>query len=72
MEKELWRDFNAWLDTANINKLFLKRDVLTQLIEDGDLDRDTVRDAKQMIRMINQEIVARAELKDLINRRRST
>jgi len=68
MDKDFWRSFFAWLDSAEEAELYAKRDYFRELIQSGKLDRETLGDAKRCIRAINQELVARYEVTTLARR----
>jgi hypothetical protein len=58
MDRQEWQSFFRWLEQAGSEELRQKKDRITALCRDID-DRDVKSDARRMIRLIDQERLAR-------------
>jgi hypothetical protein len=58
MDKQEWKSFFRWLDEADSEELRRKKARITALCRDID-DRDVKADARRMIRLIDQDLLAR-------------
>ena len=57
-----WKALYAFLETARVGELFARRDAVYQLLHQRRLhDRGVIRDARRIVRLIDQELLARAE-----------
>jgi hypothetical protein len=70
MTKDHWTDFFAWLDRAPIAEIFVARDKAYELRRTLK-DRDYRADLRRMIRLMDQELLTRADLAYLQKRRAS-
>jgi hypothetical protein len=70
MTKYDWADFFAWLDRATIAEIMASRDRAYELRRTLK-DPDYRSDLRRMIRLIDQELLTRADLAHLAKRRAS-
>lgn len=70
MDKEEWRSFLRWLDQANVEELRQRKAKLAALRRDLD-DRDIKADASRMIRLIDQDLLARSGIAERLKGKRS-
>ena len=70
MDKEEWRSFVRWLDQANPKELRMRRTRLTELRRDLD-DRDLRSEVGRMVRLIEQELLAREGIAQRLKGKRS-
>jgi hypothetical protein len=59
MNKDFFKSFLAWLDSASDQELDQRQRQIQELLEDRIRSRDTRRDAEFMIRKIEEERLAR-------------
>jgi hypothetical protein len=70
MNHDFWRSFYRWLETARKGALIARRDAVRELLRNRELqDRDVIAAARRIIRLIDEEMVARAEVFDLVKGR---
>ena len=61
MDKAEWKSFLRWLDSASAEELRQKKVRIAALCRDID-DRDVKADARRMVRLIDQDLLARESL----------
>ncbi|HYW76202.1 MAG TPA: hypothetical protein VFA48_06210 [Gammaproteobacteria bacterium] len=64
------KEIVRFVDSANTAELLRKREAVQELIDMGGLDEDTRADARRVLRLINEELLARAEVEELRASRR--
>lgn len=65
MNKDFWKTLFCWLETANIEEIRDKQSAVRQM-HDQIEDRDLQADIRRILRFMDQELLARAELAKLI------
>ncbi len=61
MNKDFWKILFTWLETANLEELHHKRNLVQQML--GQIhDRGLKADIRRILRFMDEEILARAEL----------
>jgi hypothetical protein len=70
VDKEEWKSFLRWLDQASAEELRIRKSRLTALRRDLD-DRDIRADANRMIRLIDQDLLAREGVSQRLRGKRS-
>jgi len=61
MNKDFWKTLYAWLETASLEEIRTKQRFVQQLLGES-RDRDLKADIRRVLRFMDEEIVARAEL----------
>lgn len=70
MNQDFWRLFYRWLEGARKGALIARRDAVRELLRNRELqDPDVIAAARRIIRLIDAEMVARAEVMALGKRR---
>jgi hypothetical protein len=70
MDKQEWKSFFRWLDEAGSEELRRKKARIAALCRDID-DRDVKADARRMIRLIDQDLLARESVAQRLTDKRS-
>jgi hypothetical protein len=65
MNKDFWKTLYAWLETASLEEIRLKRQRVRQLLGESS-DRDLKADIRRILRFMDAEMVARAELANVM------
>jgi hypothetical protein len=65
MNKDFWKTLYAWLETASLEEIRLKRQCVRQLLGESN-DRDLKADIRRILRFMDAEMVARAELANVM------
>jgi hypothetical protein len=65
MNKDFWKTLYAWLETASLEEIRLKRQCVRQLLSES-RDRDLKADIRRILRFMDAEMVARAELANIM------
>ncbi|WP_071156321.1 hypothetical protein [Methylomonas sp. LWB] len=61
MNKDFWKSLFCWLETASVDEIRHKQDVVRQMLgQTRDLDFKT--DIRRILRFMDEELLARAEL----------
>ena len=64
------KEIVRFVDGASTSELLRKREAVQELIDMGGLDSGTRADARRVIKLINEELLARAEVEELRASRR--
>ncbi|MGH8591426.1 MAG: hypothetical protein ACREXX_19545 [Gammaproteobacteria bacterium] len=67
MDREDWIDLYRWLDTTTIGEIFARRDKAREVLRQL-RDPDIRADVRRIIREMDRELVARADLARLRKR----
>jgi hypothetical protein len=70
MDKQEWKSFFRWLDQAGAEELRHKKARIAALCRDID-DRGVKADARRMIRLIDQDLLARESMAQRLTGKRS-
>ena len=70
MDKQEWKPFFRWLDEAGVEELRHKKAKIAALCRDID-DRGVKADARRMIRLIDQDLLARESMAQRLTGKRS-
>jgi hypothetical protein len=65
MNKDFWKTLYAWLETASLEEISVKRLRVQQLLGESS-DRDLKADIRRILRFMDEEMVARAELANVM------
>ena len=65
MNKDFWKTVFCWLETASLEEIRDKQSAVRQMHDQID-DRDLQADIRRILRFMDQELLARAELAKLI------
>ena len=70
MDKQEWKSFFRWLDQAGAEELRRRKAKIAALCRDID-DRGVKADARRMIRLIDQDLLARESVAQRLTGKRS-
>jgi hypothetical protein len=65
MNKDFWKTLYAWLETASLEEIGAKQLRVQQLLGESH-DRDLKADIRRILRFMDAEMVARAELANVM------
>jgi len=65
MNKDFWKTLYAWLETASLEEISAKQQTVRQLLGESH-DRDLKADIRRILRFMDEEMVARAELANVM------
>jgi hypothetical protein len=65
MNKDFWKTLYAWLETASLEEIRVKQQTVRQLLAES-RDRDLKADIRRILRFMDEEMVARAELANIM------
>jgi hypothetical protein len=65
MNKDFWKTLYAWLETASLEEIKAKQQTVRQLLGESS-DRDLKADIRRILRFMDEEMVARAELANIM------
>jgi hypothetical protein len=65
MNKDFWKTLYAWLETASLEEIKAKQQTVRQLLSES-RDRDLKADIRRILRFMDAEMVARAELANVM------
>jgi hypothetical protein len=65
MNKDFWKTLYAWLETASLEEIKAKQQYVRQLLSES-RDRDLKADIRRILRFMDEEILARAELANIM------
>jgi hypothetical protein len=65
MNKDFWKTLYAWLETASLEEIRVKQQTVRQLLAES-RDRDLKADIRRILRFMDEEMVARAELANVM------
>jgi hypothetical protein len=65
MNKDFWKTLYAWLETASLEEISAKQQTVRQLLGES-RDRDLKADIRRILRFMDEEMVARAELANVM------
>jgi len=65
MNKDFWKTLYAWLETASLEEIRAKQQAVRQLLGES-RDRDLKADIRRILRFMDAEMVARAELANVM------
>jgi len=65
MNKDFWKTLYAWLETASLEEIKVKRLRVQQLLGES-RDRDLKADIRRILHFMDEEMVARAELANVM------
>jgi hypothetical protein len=65
MNKDFWKTLYAWLETASLEEIRAKQQCVRQLLGES-RDRDLKADIRRILRFMDAEMVARAELANVM------
>lgn len=65
MNKDFWKTLYAWLETASLEEIRTKQQTVRQLLGES-RDRDLKADIRRILRFMDAEMVARAELANVM------
>jgi hypothetical protein len=65
MNKDFWKTLYAWLETASLEEIKNKKRCVQQLLGESS-DRDLKADIRRILRFMDEEMVARAELANVM------
>ena len=66
MNKDFWKILITWLETASLEELHHKRNLVQQML--GQIqDRGLKSDIRRILRFMDEEILVRAELSKLLS-----
>jgi hypothetical protein len=65
MNKDFWKTLYAWLETASLEEISAKQRCVQQLLGESS-DRDLKADIRRILRFMDAEMVARAELANVM------
>lgn len=66
MNKDFWKTLYAWLETASLEEIRTKQQTVRQLLGES-RDRDLKADIRRILRFMDAEMVARAELANVMS-----
>jgi len=61
MNKDFWKILFCWLENASLEDIDCKRQLVQKML-DQITDRDLKADIRRILRLLDEEILARAEL----------
>jgi hypothetical protein len=65
MNKDFWKTLYAWLETASLEEIRAKQQYVRQLLGESS-DRDLIVDIRRILRFMDEEMVVRAELANVM------
>jgi hypothetical protein len=65
MNKDFWKTLYTWLETASLEEIRTKQQTVRQLLGES-RDRDLKADIRRILRFMDEELVARAELTNVM------
>jgi hypothetical protein len=65
MNKDFWKTLYAWLETASLEEIRTKQQTVRQLLSESS-DCDLKADIRRILRFMDAEILARAELANIM------
>ena len=61
MNKDFWKTLYCWLETASLEEITAKQQLVRQMLGESN-DLDLKADIRRILRLMDEEFVARAEL----------
>ena len=65
MNKDFWKTLYAWLETARLEDITAKRQQVQQLLRQSN-DAGFKADIRRVLRLLDEELLARAELANVM------
>lgn len=65
MNKDFWKTLFCWLETASLEEIMAKQQLVRQMLYESN-DHGLKADIRRILRFMNEEIVVRAELANVM------